>query len=225
MIELKIGIIDDDCSKITMIMTQLLCINNYPEGEKKKKYENFTFIPIAIDLKNTLEEMLEEIIEKKVDALLIDYKLSSQKNVSYTGVSLAKEIENTMEGFPIFILTAYEDDLYTQEVFNAYQIVDASDYFNNDNKTLEINMKIIEQILKHKKEFEIWEEELKSLLSRKGESAEIDSKILELNRKLEGSINKKGLLPEKIIKELSSEKIDEFILKINKIIDGELNDE
>lgn len=56
--------------------------------------------------------MLDKIQANKCDALIIDYKLSSQQAVSYNGVELVKAIEDRFSSFPMFILTSHESDLY-----------------------------------------------------------------------------------------------------------------
>ena len=49
--------------------------------------------PIEIKLESNEEEMVHKVYETKPDALIIDYKLSSQENIAYSGVSLAEAID------------------------------------------------------------------------------------------------------------------------------------
>lgn len=109
----KIGIIDDDQSKVTQMITMIrLCCNDEEGHPIKEKYANYELIPIELSLLDNTDDMVEQIVEKRLDAVIIDYKLSSQKAVSYSGVSLAKELCLRLYGFPIFVLTTYKDDLF-----------------------------------------------------------------------------------------------------------------
>lgn len=104
----KIGIIDDDQSKVTQMITMIrLCCNDEEGHPIKEKYANYELIPIELSLLDNTDDMVEQIVEKRLDAVIIDYKLSSQKAVSYSGVSLAKELCLRLYGFPIFVLTTY----------------------------------------------------------------------------------------------------------------------
>ncbi len=86
----SIGIIDDDATKITQLLTYLDLGWDDEDGNLlKKKYEGVVLSPIEIKLESTEEEMVHKVYETKPDALIIDYKLSSQQNIAYSGVSLA----------------------------------------------------------------------------------------------------------------------------------------
>lgn len=214
---LKIGIVDDEEQKVTQIMYKLK-YGFEKEPIKKNKYENYIFEVVEIDLEDEMEVVIDNIIKEKIDCLLIDYKLSSKSNFSHTGIELAKQVEKKLFDFPIFILTAYEDDLFQKEIYNAYQIFDVSRYLLETKEMIELNSKMIQQVLKYRKEKENWEKELIQLLSRAGESAEIDSRILELDSRIEKSIDGKSAIPLKMKKDLNSNKIDELIKKIDSIL-------
>lgn len=215
----KIGIIDDDSSKITQIMIRLMQGFSEATPEKREKYLNYELNPIEIDIKKDLQDMIKEVINLKIDCVLVDYKLSSYKNVNYTGIEFAKSLGQVLYEFPIFILTSYEDDLFSNEVFNAYQVFDLARYLKEPSERVELNYKIIEQILKWKKQKEQWEHELESLLPLAGTSEEIDSRLLELDSKLEKSINGDYALPEKIKRDLSTNKLNELLDKIDEILE------
>ena len=81
--------------------------------------------------------------------------------------------------------------------------------------------KLIEQIKKHRVEMENWKEELESLLPRAGESATVDERILELDSKIERSIDGRSAISVPIKKGFAAEKINELISKIDQIIESE----
>lgn len=216
--KLKIGIIDDDQSKITQIITRLMEGVVHSSPEKQDKYSKFEFVPIEIKIEEDINDMLNVIFEEDLDCVIVDYKLSSYEVVNYTGIEFAKSLEERVYDFPIFILTSYEDDLFYNEIYNAYQVFDFERYLNEPLERTELHFKIIEQILKFKKQRKQWEDEIKKLLPLAGKSEEIDSRLLELDSKLERSINGTNALPIKIKKDLDSNKLTELLDKIDLIL-------
>lgn len=147
----RIGIIDDDTSKITQMITMIrLCCDDEDGQPFKEKYANCELYPIELALEKETNDMVERIVEADVDAVIIDYKLSSQQSVSYSGVSLAKELNQRLWGFPIFVLTTYRDDLFDHELFDSYLVFDFARYIEDDKERIEFNSKLIEQIKKYR---------------------------------------------------------------------------
>lgn len=220
----RIGIIDDDPSKITQMITMIhLCCNDEDGRPLKDKYANCELIPVELSLADSTGHMVENIISEHVDAVIIDYKLSSQQAISYSGVSLAKEIRSRLWEFPIFVLTTYKDDLFDHELFDSYLVFDFNRYISpdDDQERIEFNSKLIEQIKKYRKELENWKTELESLLPREGESVSVDERILELDSRLEKSFYGNAAISLSVKKSFAAEKIDELISKIDLLIEGE----
>lgn len=218
----RIGIIDDDPSKITQMITMIrLCCNDEEGQPLKEKYANYELNPVELALVEAADNMVECIVEAGVDAVIIDYKLSSQQSVSYSGVSLAKELSSRLWGFPIFVLTTYQDDLFDHELFDSYLVFDFDRYIGDDQERIEFNCKLIEQIKKYRIEIENCKSELESLLPRAGESASVDARILELDSQLERSIHGNAAISLPIKKDFTAEKINELISKIDLLIEGE----
>ena len=176
---------------------------------------------MELTLETEIDNMIEHIIEKRLDAVIIDYKLSSHRAISYTGVSLAKGIHVRLMGFPIFVLTTYRDDLFDHELFDAYLVFDFARYIGEDKERVEINSKLIEQIKKYRTEIENWKNELESLLPHAGESATIDERILELDSWLERSIDGRTAISLPVKRDFTAEKINELISKIDSLIEGD----
>ncbi|MBC5723147.1 hypothetical protein H8S11_10010 [Flintibacter sp. NSJ-23] len=126
-----------------------------------------------------------------------------------------------IHGFPIFVLTTYKDDLFDHELFDSYLVFDFARYIGENEERVELNSKLIEQIKKHRVEMENWKEELESLLPRAGESATVDGRILELDSKIERSIDGRSAISVPIKKGFAAEKINELISKIDQIIESE----
>ena len=218
----RIGIIDDDPSKITQMITMIrLCCDDEDGQPLKEKYASYELKPVELALAETTDDMVERVLEERVDAVIIDYKLSSQQSISYSGVSLAKALNLRLWGFPIFVLTTYQDDLFDHELFDSYLVFDFDRYIGDDQERIEFNSKLIEQIKKYRIEIENCKSELENLLPRTGESASIDTRILELDSQLERSIYGNAAISLPIKKDFTAEKINELISKIDSLIEGE----
>lgn len=218
---IKIGIIDDDNSKVTQIMTYLLYGMKDASKQKADRYADVKFDVVEIEPTSSMEDITSLIIDQKIDAVLIDYNLSSYATIPYTGVQLAKYIQEKFLEFPLFILTSYEDELYEQEIFDAYQIFDFERYLSEPLERVELHYKLIEQVTKYRKQIELWESEIKRLLPEKGKNAEVDTRILELDSKLEKSIDGHSAIPNTVKSTLQSNKIDELIDKIDLLLKEE----
>ena len=218
---MDIGIIDDDNSKVTQIMTYLLYGMKDASKQKADRYADVKFDVVEIEPTSSMEDITSLIIDQKIDAVLIDYNLSSYATIPYTGVQLAKYIQEKFLEFPLFILTSYEDELYEQEIFDAYQIFDFERYLSEPLERVELHYKLIEQVTKYRKQIELWESEIKRLLPEKGKNAEVDTRILELDSKLEKSIDGHSAIPNTVKSTLQSNKIDELIDKIDLLLKEE----
>lgn len=218
---IKVGILDDNSSKVTEIMTLLKYGMKKASIEKRNKYAKYILKPYEIIVQANIEDIIEEVIKKEIDCILVDYKLSSYATVNFTGVEFAKKLEEVLYNFPIFILTAYEDDLFDKEIYNAYQIFNYDRYLKEEAENIELNFKIIEQVLKRNREIKQWEKEIEILLPKAGLTAKIDAQLLELDSKIEKSINAKSAIPLKIKEDLSSNKIGKLLEKIDEILDKE----
>lgn len=216
----NIGIIDDDRTKVTQLLIFLKKAWEDNKGNLiKDNYKDISLVPSEIQLEIDMNKMVDQILSKKPDALIIDFKLSSQENISYSGVTLANAIESKLRGFPVFILTSYEDDLYEKENFDAYQVFDFQRYIDDVQERLEIHSKIVQQIKKYNNTLNQWKEELIKLVPHAGENANIDDRILLLDSLIESSIDGNSSLPQKLKKELyDTNRIQILINKIDKLI-------
>lgn len=215
---INIGIIDDDETKRTQIISKLEDGVEDANEEIQEQYNEFVLNPIELEIKADMNEVLEQLVDKKIDVLVVDYKLASfETSVDYTGVKFAIRTNERFLDFPIFILTSFENELYKQESFNAYQVFDYERYLNEPAERIEVNRKIIEQHLKHKQQIEEYKNELNDLLLREGESKEIDARILELDDYLEKSLDGDSAIPKEIKKRLSDDKFDIMIDLLRKL--------
>lgn len=217
--EYNIGLIDDDTSKITQLYT-CLKMGTSSKNEKicKTQYDDIKLKPLEIELGIHIEDIIEKIRANRCDALIIDYKLSSQQAVSYNGVELVKAIEKRFSGFPMFILTSHESDLFTKELFDAYLVFDFERYISEELERIELNTKIIEQVKKYRLTIEQVKSELYSLIESKGNNVAIDDQILRLDSFIERSMFGGSCLNDKLKKDLSGNNLRDLIERIDILL-------
>lgn len=83
----------------------------------------------------TLELLLEEIDNQKIQALAVDYKLAEKGDVQYDGNQVLEVINERKRYFPVFMMTSYVDAAI-QKVNNAFLVNDKDGL--NDSKTVEL---------------------------------------------------------------------------------------
>lgn len=221
-IHIKVGIIDDDETKRTQIISCLRdYVNEFPEDiiEQYRKYE---LVPVEIDILPDMNAVIDDIIEKEIDVLLIDYQLSSyDSHVNYTGVGVANRADQKYLGFPVFVLTSFEADLYKKEIFDAYKVFDFERYMHDDKERIEINKKLIEQCIKRRRDIENKREELNRLLKMEGTNQEIDDRILELDEFLERSLDGDNAISKSEKKRLLDSRYEELLKLLRKVVEEE----
>ncbi len=219
---INVGIIDDDETKRSQIISKLDDFVDGASAEIKERYEEYNLNPIELEIKTNINDLLEEILDKNIDALVVDYMLSSyEAAIDYTGVKFAEETDKKYMGFPIFILTSYEEELYQKEIFDAYKVFSFERYMNDDQERIEINVKIVEQCIKRKRQIEEWKTQLEELLPKQGESSEIDEKIMELDSNLEKSFDGEHAISKELKEKLSGDNFTLLLSKLDDLLKGE----
>ena len=216
---IKVGIIDDDETKRTQLISALKeCVNGAPE-EIIEQYSDYLLEPVEIDILSDVDDVIEEVINKEIDALIIDYQLSSYvSHVDYNGVGIAERADRKYLGFPAFILTSFEAELYKKEVYDAYKVFDFERYMQEKNERIELNKKIIEQFIKRRKEIDNKKEELNKLLKMEGTSQEIDDRIIELDDFLERSLDGDNAITKTEKKRMMDSRFEEMLVLLRKVV-------
>lgn len=219
-IKINVGIIDDDETKVTQIISALSDgVDGAPE-EIMNHYRDYELVPIEMNIEPEIDYIITELIDKNIDALLIDYQLSSfESQVDYTGVEVADKTDNKFLGFPIFILTSFEAELYKHEVFDSYKVFDFFRYMDEKDERIELNKKIIEQFLKRNKEIEIKKNELDKLLKQTNRTPEMDDRIIDLDDFLERSLDGESALSKSQKKRLVDNRFDEVLELLHKVLE------
>lgn len=94
---INVGIIDDDETKRSQIISKLDDFVDGASPEIKERYEEYNLNPIELEIKTNINDLLEEILDKNIDALVVDYMLSSyEAAIDYTGVKFAEETDKNI---------------------------------------------------------------------------------------------------------------------------------
>jgi hypothetical protein len=188
----------------------------------KAKLNPITMFPLA-----DLDEMMESIIKIAPDAIISDYRLNELKtdikyNVPYNGVDLVEEFQSIRNNFPCFVLTALDDEAVNNS--NDVNIVYVKNILYNKeegNAKAKFLDRVISQIEHYKNRIESYKNELAELIEirKKGEAdISIESKIIELDDKLEKSINGKSVIPEEFKTLTNSNKLDNILSKVDQLL-------
>lgn len=217
--KIKIGIIDDEFEKQSSISAKLQRKFTDDVNKFEEVFDHYELIPVIMDLPGTKEEIINSIKNGGIDCLIVDYKLSNKSSINYTGTELASFINDVLVDFPLFILTSHEQDLYTRTTFNTYQVFDFDRYSNDDTENYELNYKIIQQVLNYRKKVEEWDRELKELEVLSGTSADIDDRILTLNKNLAGVYSSDPNYSLARRAAFTSSKMENFLIELSKLVE------
>lgn len=219
---IRVGLIDDDSNKLVNLKANLKSGFDDSSVEKKQKYSNIKFNPIDLKIKDHNNDILDIIMnlikDGEIDALFIDYKLSTYSKTTLNGVEISRRIQENYKKFPIFIMTAYDDDLFQNEFFSPLRVFDSARYLNEETERDEIHVKIVQEVYFHMEILKKWENEIIDLLSKK-ELTDIEKDhILELDSNIEEYLYTKGKLTAKQKSDMSLYKLEEIASNVEKIL-------
>ena len=69
---------------------------------------------LILDLPSNPEQIWDIVLEKKIDALIVDFCLFESGSVSYSGNDIINAIQRHNIHFPLFIMTSYEHNAFSQ---------------------------------------------------------------------------------------------------------------
>jgi hypothetical protein len=180
------------------------------------------FDVVGLQLKDNIEEMIDDIIDAKVDGIVIDYNLnSSQVDIHYTGVDLIKEVLNTMKDFPCYILTSHESEaegtlLDPDYIRDKRFVAENKDFFVHKLKT---------KIESYEKRIELYKLELIELSEKHPNlNSKEEERLIELDNLLELNSNGYKSLPSEIKKISNDARLDRLI-QLSEALVNELREE
>lgn len=190
--------------------------------QKQNKFEIVLMLP-----RESLEEMVDEIISFKPDAIITDFMLNEYKidvkyNVAYNGVDLVKKIFEKREDFPCFVLTSFDDNAIKESddvniVYIKGILHGAEEKANSKANFVE---RIINQISHYKNKMENNEKRLLNLI-RQSEERELNAfeeqEMLNLDTLIEKNLDRDSQIPDHLKGRANQEKLSELIDKVEKL--------
>lgn len=196
----KIAYIDEDQSDIRRF--------------QRFSYNFFEVVPIIP--KDSIEETCNEIIESHVDAIVSDFEFAEQiSTVHYDGTDLVSFFLKKREGFPVFILTSYEDDAISKG--EDVNIIYEKKEMDEGEQFLE---RVKAQIEKYKHKLETDEKRLLVLIAeskkRKLDALEREE-LAELDSKIEKALDKESRISNILREDKEASELSELLKKVDEL--------
>ena len=172
-----------------------------------------------LEPKTNLEDMVAEILELKVDAVISDFALNEAAVISYNGEQLLNAVQNIRHNFPCFLRTSYEDDAILNS-FDVNRIYVKEDSLEH-NYERNLFKKVADQVSAYYRRLEAVKQEhieLKNKLSEKVLSSQETERLIELDDMLESMLSAENKTPTEV-KKLALNKFDELMNSTDKLID------
>lgn len=196
----KIAYIDEDQSDIRRF--------------QRFSYNFFEVVPIIP--KDSIEETCNEILESHVDAIVSDFEFTEQiSTVHYDGTDLVSLFLKKREGFPVFILTSYEDDAISKG--EDVNIIYEKKEMDEGEQFLE---RVKAQIEKYKHKLETNEKRLLGLIAeskkRKLDALEREE-LAELDSKIEKALDKESRISNILREDKEASELSELLKKVDEL--------
>lgn len=115
---------------------------------------DYELLMIKVDANSTVELILQECFDNEVDAIVTDYKLEEEGNVSFNGDKLFEAIKTKYPHFPVIMLTSWEPDaidhmenvhlIYNKDILDGKNSEEFSIFKSKINSTIKNYYKKIE---------------------------------------------------------------------------------
>ena len=182
----RLGIIDE---------TEKDRIKSIAHFEDNNVY-NFDCVELSLEV-DTEDELINQIIEQKLDCVAIDYKLIDHPRLSFNGNIILNKLLSEKYKFPAFILTNLVPDA-SQENIDDFRIVSKRAINPESPEGEELINKLKNYIDKYYKEIKESEDELYDLIEKERLNSinDIDrNRMIELDDFLEHSLSAKSKIP------------------------------
>jgi len=177
---------------------------------------------------DNIDEMIEIIFKINPDAVVTDFRLNEMKtdikyNIPYDGVELVEKLLKIRDGFPCFVLTAFDDlAVSASDDVNKIYIKNILHNYKEESKAkAKLLDRIINQIEHYKAKIYNAEKELKNLIElRRSGKANIndEEKIIELDHFLERAIDSKHSIPLSYKSLSNDERLDKLLRTVDEIL-------
>jgi HPt (histidine-containing phosphotransfer) domain-containing protein len=177
-------------------------------------YNFFEVVPIIP--KDSIEDTCNEILDNHVDAIVSDFDFAEQlSTVHYDGTDLVSLFLKKREGFPVFILTSYEDDAISKG--EDVNIIYEKKEMDEGEQFLE---RVKAQIEKYKHKLETDETRLLELIAeskkRKLDALEKEE-LAELDSKIEKALDKESRISNILRDDKEASELSELLKKVDEL--------
>jgi hypothetical protein len=184
-----------------------------------RRFQRFSynyFDVISIIPKNDIEATCNEILESHVDAIISDFDFAEQlSTIHYDGTNLVSHFLKKREGFPVFILTSYEDDAISRG--EDVNIIYEKKELDEGENFLE---RVKAQIEKYKHKIEKEEKRLLELIaeSKKRKLDAIEKEELsDLDSKIEKALDKESRISNILRDDQQASDLSELLKKVDNL--------
>jgi len=183
-----------------------------------------TLIPLP-----SVEDLVEQIFELGVDAIIVDFKLNEYRelfdyNVPYSGVDLVEAVLNHREGFPCFVMTSFDDDAI--KASHDVNVVYQKDILHGGKKEGEQQARFVDRVMQQIEHYKAHingaEKEFNRLISQSREeqlNAKEETLLKELDRFLERSAHKHAAIPDSLKDATMKADLHKLIMNTDKLLE------
>lgn len=204
--------------KLAYIDEQDASLSNF-YSHFKNDYE---LIMIKVDETSSVESILKECFENEVDAIVTDYKLEEEGNVSFNGDSLFNTIKAKHPHFPVIMLTSWEPEAIDH--MESVHLIYNKDIL--DGKSGEefgvFNLKISSNIKNYYKKIEDTESRIHELIDKRNDAELeiIEEEELSKLYVLYDELNPDGKeIPANLIQRESITQLNDFVNEAKEILE------
>jgi hypothetical protein len=164
----------------------------------------------------SIDDTTDKIMESNVDAIIADFDLSEQDpKIHFDGTDLVRKVLSKREGFPVFILTSFEDDAISKG--DDVNIVYEKKELDQGNNFLD---RVKTQIEKYKHQLELNEKRILELL-QESQKRSLDAfekqELRELDSKIEKALDKESQIPNVLRDDEKSDELAALLKAVDQL--------
>jgi hypothetical protein len=204
--------------KIAHIDENAASINNFYQNFKG----DFEILKIKVDAQSTIDLIIQETFENKVDAIVVDFMLDEEGDVNFNGNQIFDMIRKNRPHFPIVMLTSFEPQAIDH--MEDVHIIYSKDILDGESEDeLEIfKTKLKSNIERYYSKFQNTEKNIEKLVMKKNESGLEPSEEETLTKLfiLMDELDPEGKeLPTNLIQSGTITKLNDFVSQTKEILE------
>lgn len=183
---------------------------------------DFDILRIKVDERSSIDSIMSVLDEAELDAIITDYLLEEEGNVSFNGNKIVDAIKNYKPHFPIIMLTSHEPQAISH-MDDVHIIYGKSILDGESGEELELfKTKIKSNIVNYYSKIEITKTSIEELVKKKNESGLEPSEEEKLTKLfiLMDEFEPEGKdIPANLIQSESITKLHDFVAQTKEILE------